>query len=151
MCSDSALASINHEPCSVNPSCTSVTCKASNLTGPAQQLTAVFSVGPNCREPAVVFFGLRDRELGTPLFNQSITDCRFSILQQEQVEFTLGPLPEDVENITFSLIQPTNETTLFTLWVCSFVSIDCIMHPCTYVNDSHNSCYALREKCCQIQ
>jgi hypothetical protein len=73
-------------------------------------------VDPNCQEPADVHFSLRDRALGTSLFNQSITNC-FTILQQDQVEFTLGPLPADVENITFSLIQQTNETTTFTLLV----------------------------------
>ena len=112
----SVHAQINLEPCSVNPSCTSVTCRATNLTASPQELTAVFSVDPNCQEPADVYFSLRDRALGTSLFNQSITSC-FSILQQEQVEFTLGPLPGDVEDITFSLTQPTNETTLLTLLV----------------------------------
>ena len=63
-----------------------------------------------------MYFGLRDRALGASLFNQSITSC-FSILQQDQVEFTLGPLPVDVENITFSLAQQTNETTMLTLLV----------------------------------
>ena len=71
---------------------------------------------PNCQEPADVYFSLRDGALGTPLLNQSITSC-FSILQQNQVEFTLGPLPADVESITFSLTQQTNETTMLTLVV----------------------------------
>ena len=63
-----------------------------------------------------MYFSLRDGALGTPLLNQSITSC-FSILQQDQVEFTLGPLPADVESITFSLTQQTNETTMLTLVV----------------------------------
>lgn len=131
----------------MNPSCTSITCRATNLTAYSQELTAVFSVDPNCQEPADLYFSLRDRALGTSLFNQSVTDC-FSILQQDQVEFTLGPLPVDVENVTFSLTQPTNETTLLTLlvsWLHVIIDTVSLRH---LARHAHN--YGLISGCCEV-
>ena len=102
----------------MSPSCTRVSCRANllgNTTQSTQELTVVFSVDPNCQQSADVFFALRDGN-GLSLSNQSFVDC-FSILQQDRLEVTLGPLPEDVEAVTFSLNQETNETTVLTLTV----------------------------------
>lgn len=107
------------EPCSVNDECTSASCRANlagNITASTRDIVVSFSVDPDCQQTASIFFGLRDTGGGI-LFNQSVVNC-FSILQQDQLEVTIGPLPDNTEVITFSLSQQTNETTVLTLMVC---------------------------------
>ena len=112
------------EPCAMNDECTSVNCRANlagNITTSARDIIVVFSVDPDCQRTADIFFGLRDSS-GTSLFNQSVVDC-FSILQQNQLEVTFGPLPDNTDLITFSLRQQANESTVLTLMVCSSLTL----------------------------
>ena len=112
------------EPCAVNDECTSVNCRANlagNVTTSTRGVIVVFSVDPDCQQTADIFFGLKDTN-GTPLFNQSVADC-FSILQQDQLEVTIGPLPDNTDLITFSLSQQANESTVLTLMVWSFLAL----------------------------
>ena len=108
----------------MNDECTSVNCRANlagNITASTRDIIVVFSVDPDCQRTADIFFGLRDSS-GTSLFNQSVVDC-FSILQQDQLEVTIGPLPDNTDLITFSLSQQANESTVLTLMVCSSIAL----------------------------
>ena len=102
----------------MNEGCTSVSCRANllgNITASTQQITIVFSVDPNCLQPTDIFFGLRDAN-GLSLSNGSFVDC-FSILQQDQLEVTFGPIPSNTEDISFTLSQQSNETAVLTVLV----------------------------------